>query len=34
VTQQRRRRAMEFFSALDVSMKRTAICAVDDKGEV
>jgi hypothetical protein len=25
---------MEFFSALDVSMERTAICVVDDKGEV
>ncbi|MDP2333554.1 MAG: transposase, partial [Reyranella sp.] len=25
---------MEFFSGLDVSMKRTAICVVDDKGEV
>ena len=25
---------MEFFSGLDVSMERTAICVVDDKGEV
>jgi hypothetical protein len=25
---------MEFFSGLDVSMERTAICMVDDKGEV
>ena len=25
---------MEFFSARDVSMERTAICVVDDKGEV
>src|SRR4029453_3039785 len=25
---------MEFFSALGVSMERTAICVVDDKGEV
>ena len=25
---------MEFFSALDVSMERTAICVVDDKGEL
>lgn len=25
---------MEFFSGLDVSMERTAICVVDDQGEV
>ena len=25
---------MEFFSGLDVSMERTAICVVNDKGEV
>jgi hypothetical protein len=28
------RRAIKFLSGLDVSMERTAICVVDDKGEV
>jgi transposase len=32
--QQRGRRAMEFFSGLDVGMDETAICVVDDKGKV
>src|SRR6202044_3820633 len=32
--QQRGRRAMEFFSGLDVGMDETAICVVDDKGGV
>jgi len=32
--QQRGRRAMEFFSGLDVGMDETAICVVDDKGTV
>ena len=32
--QQRARRAMEFFSGLDVGMEETAICVVDDKGKV
>ena len=31
---QRGRRAMEFFSGLDVGMDETAICVVDDKGKV
>ncbi|CCD89710.1 Protein of unknown function; Putative transposase (fragment) [Bradyrhizobium sp. ORS 285] len=31
---QHRRRAMEFFCGLDVGMDQTAICVVDDKGEV
>jgi hypothetical protein len=34
VKQQCRRRAIEFFSGLDVSMERMAICVVDDKGGV
>ena len=33
-SQQRGRRAMEFFSGLDVGMDETAICVVDDKGGV
>ena len=32
--EQRGRRAMEFFSGLDVGMDETAICVVDDKGKV
>jgi transposase len=32
--QQRGRRAMEFFTGLDVGMDETAICVVDDKGKV
>ena len=31
---QRGRRTMEFFTGLDVGMDETAICVVDDKGEV
>jgi transposase len=32
--EQRGRRAMEFLTGLDVGMDETAICVVDDKGEV
>jgi transposase len=32
--QQRGRRAMEFFCGLDVGMDETAMCVVDDKGQV
>src|SRR6266851_4757495 len=31
---QRGRRAMEFFTGLDVGMDETAVCVVDDKGKV
>jgi hypothetical protein len=32
--QQRGRRAMDFFSGLDVGLDETATCVVDDKGNV